>query len=79
MGIDDLEIPSIFAILIKTQLMKTIFESIKTLLSSFDKPSATTSKLIESNLLEKWWLNDEILDAVEVPVPEKIQAELGSS
>jgi len=79
LGIDDLEIPSIFAILIKTQLMKTIFESIKTLLSSFDKPSATTSKLIESNLLEKWWLNDEILDAVEVHVPEKIQAELGSS
>ena len=46
--------------------MKAFFETIKTLFATFDKPKKVVTEIEESKLLEKWWLNDEILRSIQV-------------
>lgn len=46
--------------------MKALFETIKTLLTPIDKKKADMAQINDLNLLEKWWLNDEILNSVQL-------------
>lgn len=56
----------IFVEIYKTTPMKAFFETIKTLFATFDKPKKVVTEIEESKLLEKWWLNDEILRSIQV-------------
>lgn len=45
--------------------MKTLFGTLKAFFHSLEKRKNKTSQMQDLGLVEKWWLNDEILSSIQ--------------